>query len=173
MGAALKHLMRAESIIQRDAVMSALNAAGINAFSENRDISRKIADTTVDLAYEGYSAVFDGFIIQVNEADYEQAKPIADGVLKKASEAKPDPGLSEGSAYRRFYFCSLFSIVMPGLFHGLAIYHLIDGIRRGEKPHFGFFAVSALMLIVTGAVVFHFLYSTNIMDVLRSLADLL
>jgi hypothetical protein len=173
MTSALKHLMQAESIIQRDAVMSALAAAGINAFAEQRDISRKIADTTVDLAYEGYSAVFDGFTIQVNEADYDAAKEIADEVVRVAHAAKPDVGLSEGGALRRFYFCSLFSIMIPGLFHGLAIYHLADGLRKGEKLHPLFAAFSLFILAGTALFAFWLVNQTNLLDILRSWAELL
>ena len=171
MTSALKQLMQAESIIQRDAVMSALQAAGINAFAENRDISRKIADTTVDLAYEGYSAVFDGFTIQVNEADFDQAKKIADEVVERARAAKPDASLSEGSAMRRFYFCSLFTLIFPVLFHGLAVFHFVDGIRKGERPHPVYAACSLGLMLITGSAVFYVVSTTNLIDALRSLAE--
>lgn len=163
--------MQAESIIQRDAVISALSAAGINAFAETRDISRKITDTTVDLAYEGYSAVFDGFAIQVNEADFDRAKKIADDVLEKARTAVPDKGLSEGSAMRRFYFCSLFTLIFPVLFHGLAIYHFVDGFRKGEKVHPIYTACSFVLMAVTGSAIFYLVVTTNLIDALRRMAE--
>jgi hypothetical protein len=165
--------MRAESIIQRDAIIAALATAGINAFAETRDISRKITDNTVDLAYEGYSAVFDGFTIQVNEADFDRAKKIADDVVKKAHDSKSDAGLSEGSAMRRFYFCSLFAVMIPVIFHGLAIYHLVDGLRRGEKLHPVFATFSLILLSMTGGLIFYLISQNDILSVLRKFAEAL
>lgn len=165
----LKVLMRAESIIQRDAVMSALSAEGINAFAETRDISRKITDDTVDLAYEGYSAVFDGFTIQVNAVDFDRARAVAEGVLKRAQAV--DRKMEEGSSLQRFYFCCLFSLFLPVVFHGLALYHLVRGLQRGEKPHPVYAAMSLVMFALTGVGAFYFLVTADLLEMLRSFAD--
>lgn len=167
----LKALMRAESIIQREAVISALAAQGINAFSEERDISRKIADSTVDLAYEGYSALFDGFTIHVDESDFERAQPIAESVLRAALAAPADKGLEEGSSMRKFYFCCLFSLMFPVLFHGLALYHFVRGLQRGERPHpvYGVFAL--LLFVLSGGLVLYLFTSTDWLAALASFAE--
>ena len=96
-----KPLVRAQSIIQRDAILAALSAAGIEAVAPPRDISRKIADTTMDLAYQGYSAIFDGFLIQVPAKDLARAGEIASVVIDQALRA--DSGLGAPDSYlRRF-----------------------------------------------------------------------
>lgn len=161
--------MRAESIIQRDAILSALAAEGINAFSETRDISRKITDTTVDLSYEGYSAIFEGFTIQVNIADFDRARAVAEGVIKRAQSA--DRKMEEGSSLRRFYFCCLFTVFLPVIFHGLALYHLARGLQRREPPEPVYAAMSLVIFAVSGVAVFYFLSSVDLLEMLRSFAD--
>jgi len=171
MGTELKVLMRAESIIQRDAVMSALTAEGINAFAEEREISRKIADTTVDLAYEGYSAVFDGFTIQVNAADFDRAKAVADRVVARARAAPSDKTLEEGSSMRKFYFCCLFSVLIPVIFNGLAVYHFVRGLQKGERPSVVWGLMSLLLFSFSTALAFYFIFTADLVDTLRALSD--
>lgn len=171
MSSDLKLLLQAESIIQRDAILSALKENGIEAISAPRDISRKIADSTVDLAYEGYSALFDGFAIQVAAQDFDRARQIADGILQKAEaveKASPPTG-----SMRRFYFCCLFCVSMPVLFHGLALYHLLNGLKNGEKFHPIFGTMSLLVFLSTGIVVGWVLLSSDLSAILRSLAQML
>ena len=173
MSSELKLLLHAESIIQRDAILSALKDQGIEAFSAPRDISRKIADNTVDLAYEGYSAIFEGFAIQVQESDYDRAKQIADQVLHQAEKVEAAAPQAPGGSLRRFYFCCLFSMSMPILFHGLALYHLYHGLKNGERIHPVFAAMSFLIFAITGGGALYLLMSKDLIEALRSLAEML
>src|SRR6185312_9224575 len=127
----LTPLVKAESIIQRDAIMAALENAQIPAVTPPRDISRKIADTTVDLAYEGYSAVFDGFLIQVEEKDLERACAVAEEVVRAARSAS-SLATDEKSWMARFYFCSLFAMGFSVLMHVVALGCLVKALRRRE-----------------------------------------
>lgn len=132
----MKSAFKADSIIQRDALLSALHNNGITAQSPPRDLSRKFTDTTVDISYEGYSVFFDGFDIQVPDQDLEKAQEIISQFLRQtnvglAQEKTPPRYL------QKFYFCSLFSGVLPILFHILALYYLFLGLKSGEKLSFG------------------------------------
>lgn len=152
----LRTVVRAESIIQRDAILSAFAHAGIEAFSGRRDISRKIADNTLDLAFEGYSAVFEGFAIQVDEEDFERAKEIVDSVLRQARVQVVDGQQKEDSHLRRFYFCALFTLTVPLVMHVFAIHHLIRGIKKGEEVRPVYVMFSILLMIFTGVVGLYF-----------------
>ncbi len=169
----LKLLIKAESIIQRDAILAALKSQGIEPHSAPRDISRKIADTTVDLSFEGFSALFDGFAIYVDEGELERAQKLTESLLKSAQKTKDDPGLAQGGSMRRFYFCCLFSITMPILFHGLALYHLYMGLRSKEKFHPFYGTMSALVFIATGLFIFYVVRETDFAAFFRRLADTL
>ncbi len=169
----LKLVLRAESIIQRDAIIAALNAAKIEAHSAPRDMSRKIADDTVDLSLGGVSVMFDGFAIHVDEQYLEQAQKIAAHIVKSALKAKDDPILAKGESMRRFYFCCLFSIPMPILFHGLAAYHLIVGLKNGERPHPFYGTMSLIVFIGTLIFVIYMIPQSNLGDLFRRLADTL
>lgn len=155
MSGSLQTVVQAESIIQRDAILSALAQAGIEAFSAPRDISRKIADTTLDLAYEGYSAIFEGFAIQVSKDDFARAKEIVDQVLREARLNVVDDD-HQVNHMRRFYFCSLFTLTLPIVMHVFAIYHLIEGIKKGEKLRPLYIVFSIGILLFTGFVGVYF-----------------
>jgi hypothetical protein len=152
----LRTVVQAESIIQRDAILSALSHNGIEAFSGRRDISRKIADNTLDLAFEGYSAIFEGFAIQVAEEDFTRAKEIVDSVLREARVHVVDGEPKEDSHFRRFYFCALFTLTLPIVMHVFAIQHLIQGIKKGEELRPVYILFSMALLIFTGVIGVYF-----------------
>lgn len=169
----LKLLVKAESIIQRDAILAALKSQGIEPQSAPRDISRKIADTTVDLSFEGFSAVFDGFAIYVDEEKLQEAEKIAKAIVRTAQKTKDDPGLAQGGSMRRFYFCCLFTITIPILFHGLALYHLYKGLRNKERFHPFYGSMASLVFVVTGVFILYVTLKTDLATFLRGLADTL
>lgn len=172
---ALKLLLKAESIIQRDAILAALKAANIEATSPPRDISRKMTDETVDLSFEGISAMFDGFAIHVDEGHIEEAQKVAESVLKTARKTKDDPVLARGDSMRKFYFCSVFTMVIPIplLFHGLGIYHLVMGLKNGERPHWFYGGGSAVLFALSLALYMYAFKAMDIGSVLRALTETL
>lgn len=169
----MKLLVKAESIIQRDAIMAALKSQGIEPHSAPRDISRKIADTTVDLSFEGFSAVFDGFAIYVDEDNWSAAEKIAKSIVRTAQKTKEDPGLARGGSMRRFYFCCLFTITIPVLFHGLALYHLYNGLKNKERFHLFYGSMASLVFVLTGVFITYAILKTDLATFLRGLADTL
>lgn len=145
----LKLLLRAESIIQRDALLAALHAEGLHAISPSSDLSRKVTDSTVDLAYGGYSAMFEGFAIQVPENEFEQADAVVKQVLARAQKFEvPDSEVTNRNIVK-FYFCCLFSTAAPILMHALALYHLRNAIRLGEKVSWIGVGLGLLWLVAT------------------------
>ena len=132
----MKAIFKADSIVQRDALQARLAAARISSESPDRDMSRKIIDSTVDLSLEGYSALFDGFDIYVEEADTAAADRVVREFLSDVQSAnladqRPVPH------WQRFYFCSIFSFLFPILMPVLATYHLVKALRSGVPPSEG------------------------------------
>ncbi len=153
-----KDLIRAESIIQRDAILAALRAAGLDPISPPRDISRKIADTTVDFSYQGYSAMFDGFVIRVPESQLEQAQSITRQVLTQAQQSDDNSEISATHNINRFYFCCLFSLGLPLIMHLLAIHHLRKALAAKEPMNrIGVF-IGCLWLILTVLFIVYFMF---------------
>lgn len=169
----LKLVLKAESIIQRDAILAALKSANIEAHSAPRDISRKITDTTVDLGMDFVSVTFDGFSIYVDEKDLAEAQKTANSIVKTAMRAKDDPVLARGESMRKFYFCCVFSLMMPFLFHGLAAYHLYYGLKNGERMHWFYGTVSLIIFLGSIAILGHILWTANLEEFFHKLAETL
>jgi hypothetical protein len=140
-------LLKAKSIIQRDAILSELESQGINAFASPRDMSRKIADHTVDLALEGYSVFFDGFPIYVNELDKAAADEIANRLLRETQQT-PMVSSDESPHLRRFFFCAIFSLMLPAVMHVFGAYHLYRAFKTGEKIRPLQFTVGLLLFLL-------------------------
>ncbi len=146
---------KAQSIIQRDSLTNELAQAGIEVTTAPRDMSRKVADDTIDLALEGYSAMFDGFAMYVKNRDKSQAEAIIHKFLAAADatgrelavEAKPNH-------MRKYLFCALFSIMLPGLMHIFGIYHLSAAVRKGERIQPLMFIAGTLLYIFTLVVIY-------------------
>jgi hypothetical protein len=140
----------APSIIERDALLNELEDSGIEALGEIRDVSRKLANSTVDLAYEGYSALMGGFTISVAEADAVQAKKIIQDFLARIKISGDLP--LEKSSLHKFYASSIYSVFLPAVFHASGIYYLVHGLKKGEKIRPIFFLGSILLFLLSGFV---------------------
>jgi hypothetical protein len=141
-------MLRAESIIQRDAILAALDDVDCDYVVVPRDISRKMFDGSVDLAYGGVSAVFDGFPIMVRAKDLDRARAVAKRVLDSADAleadlAKSDTGMkstprprrrepSVSPYFNRYYRCALYSLIVPGVFHLVGFWSLLRAIQNRE-----------------------------------------
>jgi hypothetical protein len=153
----MKKLMTAASIIERDAVQARLKAAGIESISPARDMSRKVTNDTTDLSLNGYSTLFDGFIIYVEDSDEAAAQRIV-GELAHELEV-PRNALEDAPSWRRFYFCSIFSILMPILLTVPAVYHGLRALRSGEKANPLYVALALVCLLLSSALVGLMLWS--------------
>ncbi len=159
----MKLLIRAESLIQRDALINALREQGIEAVTGERDISRKYADETVDLAYGGISAVFEGFSIWVPEAELSRAQGIVAEVMESVRSASSAEPLPPESHMRRFFFCTLMSIVFPVVMNILALGHLIRGLRAGESIKW-WMLVFGILIWITTSIAGYFLLRSFLLE---------
>ena len=120
----------AQSIIERDALIQYLADHSIDAFSPSRDISRKFTENTVDLAFEGYSAIFDGFKIFVSPGQKEDAL----NLLKEFQSTHQEfSSLTEKSSFQTFSYCSIFSMILPFLMHFYGAINLAKAFRKKER----------------------------------------
>jgi hypothetical protein len=148
---ALKTIIRAESVIQRDSLLAAFHEAGIEALSPPRDVSRKLTDSMVDYAYGGYSAIFDGFAIQVPEEQWEEARQIVDQVLKQARSFDEVPHEASNSL-KKFYFCCFFVLLAPLVMNIVAFYHLYKAYQHNEKLARWSVLLGVLWLVLSGSL---------------------
>jgi hypothetical protein len=127
-----KLLFIAVSMIERDALKARLEAYGVEAVSPKRDISRKYTENTVDLAFGGYSTLFDGFKIFVDERDFKKSEEI----LSEFSEmTKPVVIETEKSSYfKKFHYFSVASVFVPLVPLLFGIYYFYMGVKNKEKP---------------------------------------
>ncbi len=86
----------------------------------------------MDLALGGYSVFFDGFPIYVNAADKEKAELLIHQLLKSTQNNEVESG--EVSPHlRRFFLCSLFSLILPVIMHIFGAYHLYLAFKKQER----------------------------------------
>lgn len=143
-------VFKAASIIERDALLNALNQEGIEGKTSQRDISRKITSTMVDLAYEGYSAVFDGFPIFVRGEDKDGARKIIESFFLEITRSESENLRKKPRHLNRFYFCALYSLLFPVIFHVYGFHHLKEGLKAKEHIQWIYF-VASIVLYVLGA----------------------
>jgi hypothetical protein len=136
-------------MIQRDALRARLDSVQIHSESPNRDMSRKVTGTTVDLSLEGYSAMFDGFEIYVNENDVDAAKEVIERFVRD-ERAAVMADTSPIPYWRRFYFCSIFSTMFPVFLTMLASYHLLMALRRRLKPEGRATLIASVIMYLVG-----------------------
>lgn len=126
-------LFKARSVIQREALVSALLEQGVESATSPRHMSNRVADDTLDLSLEGYSVFFDGFPIYVKERHQKEAERLLALFLQRTAEAPGDSPTEETPHLRRFFFCAIFTVILPGIFHAVGLYHLIKALRAVEK----------------------------------------
>jgi hypothetical protein len=130
----------AASVIQRDAVLSHLKNLGIESYGAQRDVSRRYADSSVDLSYEGYSVLMGGFTIFAESETAMQAKAAIQDYLKSLDTHHTPPRMN--TYLERFYSASLFSVAFP-FFPPVALYYMVRGLLAGEekKPFLFWFSI--------------------------------
>ena len=144
-------VFKAESIIQREALLALLADNEIATISPPRDLSRKIADDTVDLSYEGYSAIFDGFAIYVSADQKDRALKLIQDYLTQIQATHRREAEPPSVTYHldRFRSCAMFGLIIPFVFTIGGAYHLIKAHEKGE-PLRGFGFYSSLLLYLVG-----------------------
>ncbi len=85
----LKTIFRSQNIIERDAFLNQLAPEGIQAVGKNRVLGRKTTHSTVDLAYQGYSSMMDGFAISVLVSRADAAQAVIEKFLGEIRRSEP------------------------------------------------------------------------------------
>lgn len=127
----MKLLWKAPSLIERDALRARLHGAGIAVEMPERSMSRKISSSTVDLSLDGYSVLFDGFPVYINQDDEPRAREVL-AAFQAETAAVDASDLEAGERiWQKFSFAAMFSFFLPGLFL-VATYHLVRAVARRE-----------------------------------------
>jgi hypothetical protein len=146
-------LVRADSIIQKEALLAALREENIDVRAPEMTLNRSVTDTTLDLALGGYSAVHErGFPIFVREVHQDRAKKIIDQVIKEYHNQEP---ARLPMSLNKFYVCSLYSIALPGLMHLLGLYHLVRYFKTKEqdRENINWVLMTGSLIIFTASLV--------------------
>ena len=149
----MKLLIKAESLIQRDAIVARLHSEGIACIAPERTISRKIMDGTVDLTLGGYSTTFDGFSIFVEDSDFERAGQIVAAFLQETTAAESSSALTEGNPWRSFFRWVLLSLILPVLPFFIALHYLRKGMQS-DLPVSRLYVVLSVFLLVINTCIF-------------------
>ncbi len=124
----------AESMVERDSLIALLKSEGIETESPKRDISRKYTDSTVDLSYGGYSAMFDGFKIFVEAKNQDKAHAITQNFIKEIQLKNKHPEKKENKRnLMKFYYFSIAGFFIPIIPLFFGVYYLYKGILEKEK----------------------------------------
>lgn len=92
--------------------------------------------------------MFDGFSVLVNESDEAAAKKVLADFM---ASAKDNDSANEPTRHwHRFYFCSIFSLVFPGLMSLPATYHLVKAMLVREPVSSKFKLAGGMFLFVIG-----------------------
>lgn len=143
---AFVQLIKAESILQREAIVTALDSEGIEFFIIPRDTSRKVFDSSIDLTMGGISTVFDGFPILVRPLDLERAQRIVRQVIGSADQIAFESKNNDSIDYwDRFYRASIFTIFLPGLMHLAALMNLFMAVKTRQP-------LTAIGKVITGTL---------------------
>ena len=148
-------LFTAKSIVQRDALAARLRRYGIEPVAFERDMSRKITENTLDLSLGGYSAISSGFPVFVDTVHLAEAERIL-AQFRRETEAN-DAEVTAEDPWRRYYACSIFSLMMPGLMTAPATYHLFRALRHRRPPRNWFYfglATACFLVGWAGVVLF-------------------
>jgi hypothetical protein len=139
-------LVKAESHIERGALINELEEKGLHPVSAERDISRKTTSTTLDLSFEGYSAFFDGFSIYIPINEKAQADLI---VNEMRTRVQKDKTPANPNYLLKFYFMAMFGLAFPGISQIPGFYFLYKGLRANEKIKPVIFMTSLLLNVIS------------------------
>lgn len=122
-------LYRAQTLIERDALVEALSAEGIESLAQERDQIPQLTND-VNLRLGGYSAMFEGYEIRVPQEQFESGQRVLQDFLRRAqiqpvSEASAvSQADADEAAFRRFMAHSFWAIILPILFNLTSFYWL-------------------------------------------------
>lgn len=144
-------LYKAQTIIEREALIHELSEAGIEVVTPPRDVSRQVSEASIDLSLGGYSTFFDGFSIYVPADNATEAKKVLSKFLLKAQQfqLQNDTKKSSLSPWQSFYANAGWTLVLPVIMHYFASIALFKAIRSGQKPQAYLFALALICYFIS------------------------
>lgn len=136
-------LSKLPDLISRGALINLLGEKQIEVYAPDRDVIVNVNPASPNLSLEGYSAIFDGYEVYVARKKLNDAKNIWEEFQKEMYK----PSLIETDHPHKFYSMSVMSFFFPLVTHTLALYHLREGLRKGQKFSVIKVAFSILVLI--------------------------
>ncbi len=147
-------LIKVPDLIQRDFLVNLLGEQQIETMAPDRDVIVSLGGGP-NLSLEGYSALFDGYSVLVLRKDFSKAQDVL-GVFEKTRAIK-STDITDHMA--KFHLSAILSFVLPGVLHGLALYHLVLAVQRKQFKTSVQFFFSSFVFIVTSLVILNFLIS--------------
>ncbi len=148
-------LTKTPDLVVRGALVSRLGAQQIEVMAPDRDMIVNWSSTP-NLSLEGYSAIFDGYPVFVRRQDLAEAQNILRNFEEENVQVNSEK--REVDHARGFYFSALMSLLLPGLMHVIALYHLGMTFQKKQKWSVLRMGASFLLLTMTAYGVFHFGY---------------
>lgn len=153
-------LCKVPSIIERDALLTALDEAGIGASSPDRDMMINLAGEP-NLALGGYSALFEGYSVFVPAAREADARSVLAVFRRRDMHlSRPDRDSEAGDpaaldpAGRRFLACAFFSVVVPVALNLASLYWFFRSRNVFRfRPGAALFALAIDALMIAGGVI--------------------
>lgn len=122
-------LTKLPDLISRGALINFLSEKQIEVYAPDRDVIVNVNPASPNLSLEGYSAIFDGYEVYVDRKKLNDAKKIWEEFQKEMYK----PTVMETDHPHKFYSMSVMSFFFPLVTHILALYHLREGFRKGQK----------------------------------------
>jgi hypothetical protein len=139
--------------------MSLLKENGIESFTGPRDVIVNLTNH-VNLGFEGYSAVFEGYRIYTEADNAEKSKQL---IAQKNFKLRnlEEPRLEENIEMKKFLSGAIFSLLLPGIMNTVSIYWLFRALVLRQKISFFRFTFACLIWLATASAslmgLWHFL----------------
>lgn len=143
-------LTKLPDLIMRSALVARLGEAQLEVYTPDRDVIVNVSSEP-NLSLEGYSALFDGYEVYVLRRNLSEAQDILKKFEELAWSSASEP--IEEDHTRRFYFAAMMSWMLPGILHLVALYQLLQALRKGQRWSKAKFLFSACVLCVSAFVV--------------------
>jgi|GEM_PF-6801594 hypothetical protein len=147
-------LIKVPDLIQRDFLVNLLGDQQIEIMAPDRDVIVSLGGGP-NLSLEGYSALFDGYSVLVLKKDFSKAQEVLNEFEKTRSIQSTD--LADHMS--KFHLSAILSFVLPGVLHGLALYHLALAVQKKQFKVTLQFLFSSFVFLVTSLVILSFLTS--------------
>lgn len=137
-------LAKIPDLITRDVLVVRLGEKGIEVYAPERDMIVNVSPSP-NFSLEGYSALFDGYPVYVDQGDLARSRQVFEDFQKEIYQ----PSLEPVDHTSKFYFACVMTMILPGILHAIALFHLVQALRKKQsfKPAKAIF--SALIFVAS------------------------